>query len=224
MIRAPGAASLGSCYEPELKFEIHLDKWAKRGGTETSALQAERGKRPDQWQRRPLGSEPNRPQPGDKSGARSLRLNSPSSWWTFSWPASSEMCHRGVRVINRSGYTPERPPSPPTLWWARVRSTSRPKQRGRLSKLNCDYCVLGIFQKFDWTLLNKNSIKALATTRTLGQQRRQRPWEGMYKTNCSKLLSSATSPTLSTGKSLAYSSLSAGQEWCCCAILKTKSI
>lgn len=115
MIWAPGAASLGSYYKPELKFQIHSDKWAKRGGTETSALPAERGKRPDQWQHRPQGSEPNGSQPGDKSGARSPRLNSLSSWWTFSWPASSEMCHRGVRVINRSGYTPERGRPHPTL-------------------------------------------------------------------------------------------------------------
>lgn len=35
-------------HESELKFKIHSDNRAKRGGTETSAIQAERGKRPDQ--------------------------------------------------------------------------------------------------------------------------------------------------------------------------------
>lgn len=40
--------------------------------------------------------------------AQPPRLDLPSSWWTFSWPASSEICHHRVRVINRSGYTPER--------------------------------------------------------------------------------------------------------------------
>lgn len=102
-------------HKPELKFKIHLDKRAKRGSTKTSTKQAERGKRPDQWQRWPQGSMPNRSPPGDNGGPQPPRLDSPSSWWTFSWPASSEMCHHHVRVINRSGYMPERAVGPQHL-------------------------------------------------------------------------------------------------------------
>lgn len=39
--QAPRATSLGRYYKAQLKFKIHSDKWAKRGGTETSALQAD---------------------------------------------------------------------------------------------------------------------------------------------------------------------------------------
>lgn len=73
------------------------------------------------------GSVPNRSQPGDKSDTLPTCLNSLSSWWTFSWPASSEMCQHDVRVINRSAYMPEQ--AVPLQHSDQIRSTYRLRER-----------------------------------------------------------------------------------------------
>lgn len=90
------------------------------------------------------GSVPNRSQPGDKSDTPPPCLNSLSSWRTFSWPASSEMCQHDVRVINRSAYMPEQAV---TLQHSEQIRSDPPtdSERGCLNKLNWDYC-----QKRSW--------------------------------------------------------------------------